>query len=32
VVPHMIEELPNFKAYMLKGGDRLVEHTKAQQF
>ena len=36
VIPHMIEEIPNFKAfikpYMLKGGDRLVGHTKAQQF
>ena len=36
VIPHMIEEVPNFKAfikpYMLKGGDRLVGHTKAQQF
>ena len=36
LIPHMIEEVPNFKAfiksYMLKGGDRLVGHTKAQQF
>ena len=36
VIPHMIEEISNFKAfikpYMLKGVDRLVRHTKAQQF
>src|ERR1700737_4804700 len=36
VIPHMIEEVPDFKAfikpYMLKGGDRLVGYTKAQQF
>ena len=36
VIPHMIEEVPDFKAfikpYMLKGEDRLVGHTKAQQF
>ena len=36
VIPHMIEEIPNFKAfikpYMLKGGDRLVGYTKTQQF
>ena len=36
VIPHMIEEIPNFKAfikpYMLKGGERLVGHTKTQQF
>ena len=35
VIPHMIEEVPNFKAfikpYMLKGEDRLVGHTKIQQ-
>ena len=33
---HMIEEVPNFKAfiksYMLKEVDRLVGHTKTQQF
>ena len=33
---HIIEEVPNFKAfiktYMLKGVDRLVGHTKSQQF
>ena len=33
VIPHMIEEIPNFKAfikpYMLKEVDRLVGHTKA---
>ena len=33
VIPHMIGEIPNLKAfiksYILKGGDRLVEHTKA---
>ena len=31
VIPHMIEEIPNFKPfikpYMLRGGDRLVGHT-----
>ena len=36
VIPHMIEEISNFKAfikpYMLKGVDCLVEHTKVQQF
>jgi hypothetical protein len=36
VIPHMIEEVPDFKAfikpYMLKGGNHLVGHTKAQQF
>ena len=35
VIPHMIEEVSNFKAfiktYMLKGMNRLVGHTKAQQ-
>ena len=34
VILHMIEEVPNFKAfikpYMLKGGECLVGHTKAQ--
>ena len=33
VIPHMIDEIPNFKAfikpYLLKGVDRLVGHTKA---
>ena len=36
VSPHMIEKIPNFKAfikpYMLKRGERLVGHTKTQQF
>ena len=36
VIPHMIEEISNFKAfikpYMSKRGDHLVGHTKAQQF
>ena len=36
VIPHIIEEIPNFKAfikpYMFKGGDHLVGHTKRQQF
>jgi hypothetical protein len=36
VIPHMIEEVPDFKAfikpYMLKGKNRLVGHTKTQQF
>ena len=36
VILHMIKEVPNFKAfikpYMMKGGDCLVGHTKAQQF
>ena len=36
VIPHMIEEIPNFKTlikpFMLKGVDCLVGHTKTQQF
>src|SRR5665213_3542773 len=36
VIPHLIEEVPDFKAFIkpfiLKGCDRLVGHTKAQQF
>ena len=36
VSPHMIEKIPNFKAfikpYMLKRGERLVGHTQTQQF
>ena len=36
VIPHLIEEVPDFKSFIkpfiLKGGDRLVGHTKAQQF
>jgi hypothetical protein len=36
LIPHIIEEIPNFKAfikpYMLKGMDRLVGHIKTQQF
>lgn len=39
VIPHMIEEISNFKtyikSYMLKGGrgaDGFVGHTKAQKF
>jgi hypothetical protein len=36
VIPHMIEEMPDFKAfikpYMLKRRNRLVGHTKAKQF
>jgi hypothetical protein len=36
VIPHIIEEVLDFKAfikpYMLKGRNRLVGHTKAQQF
>ena len=36
MILHMIEEISNFKAfiklYMLKGGDRLVDQTKTQQF
>ena len=36
VIPHMIEEILNLKAfikpYMLKGGDHLVGHMKTQQF
>ena len=36
VIPYMIEEVPNFKAYikpyMLKGVDCLVRHTKTQHF
>ena len=35
-IPHIIKKIPNFKAfikpYMLRGGDRLVGHTKTQQF
>ena len=35
VIPHIIEEILNFKAfiklYKLKGVDRLVEYIKAQQ-
>lgn len=34
VIPHMIEEIPNFKAfvklYMLKVVDHINEHTKTQ--
>ncbi len=36
VIPHLIEEVPDFKGFIepfvRKGGDRLVGHTKAQQF
>jgi hypothetical protein len=36
IIPHMIEEVPDFKVfikpYMLKGVNRLVGHTKVQQF
>jgi hypothetical protein len=36
IIPHLIEEVSNFKTFIkpfiLKGGDRLVGHTKAQQF
>ena len=36
VISHSIEEVPNFKKFIkpfvLKGGDNLVGHTKAQQF
>ena len=36
VIPHLIEKIPNFKAfikpYMLKGVHRLVGHTKEKQF
>ena len=35
-IPHLIEEVPDFKAFLesllLDGDDRLVGHTKAQQF
>ena len=36
VIPHMIEEVPDFKAfiepYIRSGAHRLIGHTKAQQF
>jgi len=36
VIPHMIEEVSDFKAfiepYIRSGADRLIGHTKAQQF
>jgi hypothetical protein len=36
VIPHMIEELPNWKTYVSEhipsGKDRIIGHTKAQQF
>ena len=36
VIPHMIEEVPNFKAflkpYIQRGAHWLIVHTKAQQF
>ena len=36
VIPYMIDEIPNFqsfiKPYILRGRDRLVGHTKKQQF
>ena len=36
VIPHMIEEVPDFKAfielYIQSGAHRLIRHTKAQQF
>lgn len=36
VIIHLIEEVPDLKAFIkpfiLKGGDHLVGHTKAQQF
>ena len=35
-IPHMIKEMSNFKMFIklfiLKGGDRLVGHTKGQHF
>jgi len=35
-IPHLIEEVPNFKAFIerliLEGDEALVRHTKAQQF
>ena len=31
VIPHMIEEVPNFKAFIEQSGaQRLIWHTKAQ--
>ena len=36
VIPHMIEEVPDFKAfiepYIQSGAHRLIGHTKTQQF
>ena len=36
VIPHLIEKMSDFKTFIkpfiLKRGDRLVGHTKAQQF
>ena len=36
LIPHLIEEVHDFKTFIKpfihKGGDRLVGHTKAQQF
>jgi hypothetical protein len=36
IIPHMIEEVSNFKAfiepYIRSGVHRLIKHTKAQQF
>ena len=36
VIPHMIEEVPDFKAfiepYIRSGAHRLMKHMKAQQF
>ena len=36
VIPHLIEEVPDFKAFVLpyiaKDGDKLIGHTKGQQF
>ena len=36
IIPHLIEKVSDFKTFIkpfiLKGGDRLVDYTKAQQF